>query len=75
MSKSPDYKTLARNLSNALLRVRPLGGSELFMRVGDEYFADPAVCGLEIEELRRKLHNARAEIALLRSRQMDEVSP
>lgn len=62
---------IARQLSDALLKVRPLGGSELFMRVGEEFYADPVVCGREIEELRRALHNARVETALLRKRLSD----
>lgn len=57
--ESPDYKALARRLSDALLKVRPLGGSELFIRVGNEFFADPDVCGAEIEQLRDKLNQAR----------------
>lgn len=64
-----DHKALARKLSDALLQVRPLGGSELFMRVGEEFYADPAVCGREIEEIRRQLHSARAETVLLRRRE------
>lgn len=43
---------VARRLSDALLKVRPLGGSELFMRVGEEYYADPTFCGAEIDRLR-----------------------
>ncbi len=72
MSKPSDYKTLVRKLSDALLTVRPLGGSELFMRVGDEFYADPVVCTAEIKKLRDDLHKARAENALLRSRNISE---
>lgn len=56
-------RVLARRLSDALLEVRPLGGSELFQRVGDEYYADPKACGAAIGQLRSDLHNAKtAEI-------------
>ncbi|MGW9332762.1 hypothetical protein [Bosea sp. NPDC055594] len=54
---------LARKLSDALLTVRPLGGSELFMRVGDEFYADPVVCAAEIAKLRSDLHEARSALA------------
>lgn len=59
----PDYKVLAKRLSTALLNVRPLGGSELFIKVGDEYYADPDYCGDEIVRIRRELHELRLRIA------------
>lgn len=62
----PDYKTLAKRLSTALLKVRPLGGSELFIKVGDEYLADPDYCGAVIDQMRQELHETRIAIARLR---------
>lgn len=64
-------RLLARRLSDALLTVRPLGGSELFMRLGDEFWADPDVCASEIKRLRddaieAKLSKARATADLAR---------
>lgn len=53
-------EAVARKLSDALLTVRPLGGSELFMRVGEDFYADPVVCAAEIKKLRDDLHNAKA---------------
>jgi len=49
----------AKKMSDALLKVRPLGGSELFMKVGEEFYADPDYCGAAIDKLRSDLHNAR----------------
>jgi hypothetical protein len=71
-----DYKAFARQLSNALLKVRPLGGSELFTKIGDDFFADPVVCSQEIELLRNELNDerkrrVRAERAL-RKRNLNE---
>lgn len=57
----------ARAMSEALLKVRPLGGSEMFSKVGEEYFADPVKCGEEIDRLRADLHEARkAEVLLVK---------
>lgn len=54
----------ARDASEALLKTRPLGGSELFKRLSeDEYLADPAYCGGLIDQLRSDLHEARARTA------------
>lgn len=55
----------AKRMSDALIKVRPLGGSELFVRIGDEYFADPDFCGREIERLKSDLHDARIAIVNL----------
>lgn len=55
------YYSLSHRLSRALLGVRPLGGSELFIKVGEEYFADPDFCGRAITALREALHSARQE--------------
>jgi len=60
------YKALCKRLSDALLKVRPLGGSELFTKIGEgddqEYYADPDYCGKAIEKLRQDLHEARAAL-------------
>lgn len=53
---------LLRRMSDALLEVRPLGGSELFMRVGEEFYADPCACTAEIRRLRSDLHEARSAL-------------
>lgn len=53
---------LARKLSDALLTVCPLGGSDLFMRVGEDFYADPSVCSAEIAKLRSDLHEAKASV-------------
>lgn len=45
----------AKDLSDALLKVRPLGGSELFVKRNGQYYADPVYCGRLIEELRTSL--------------------
>lgn len=55
---------IVKRLSDALLKVRPPGGSELFIRYGDDYVADPDFCGSEIERIRQenielKLENVR----------------
>jgi hypothetical protein len=52
--------------SNALLKVRPLGGSELFIRVDEEFYADPDYCGRCIDTLRADLDMARREIIELK---------
>ncbi len=35
---------IVKRLSDALLKVRPLGGSEMFIRHGDGFVADPDFC-------------------------------
>lgn len=50
----------ARAMSEALLKVRPLGGSEMFSKVGEEYLADPVKCGDLIDQLRHDLHEERS---------------
>lgn len=57
-----EARALAKKLSDALVTVRPLGGSELFMRVGEEFFADPIVCTAEIERLRADLHETKTAL-------------
>lgn len=49
-----DLHTLAKELSDALLKIRPLGGSEMFSYRCGAYYADPAYCGKLIDELRIK---------------------
>lgn len=61
-------RKLARQLSDALITVRPLGGSELFKKHGDEYFADPEFCAAAIQQQRDALHEAkRNEIRMIRA--------
>jgi len=54
-------KAWMKRATAALIKVRPLGGSELFMRVGEENYADPEWCGRAIEEMRDRLHKERVE--------------
>lgn len=56
----------ASKMSEALRKVRPLGGSELFVRVGETFYADPVYCGNEIDSIRSKLHELNVETAILR---------
>jgi hypothetical protein len=59
---------LARKLSEALRKVRPLGGSEMFTRVGEEFYADPKYCGDAIDALHQRCREAiKAEIRSERS--------
>lgn len=64
MIDQPDYKALAKRLSNALLEIRPLGGSEMFIGFGDDYFADPEYCKKLIVKMRTDLFEARKELAI-----------
>ena len=52
------YRALAKRLSDVLLTVAPLGGSECFMRVGDEFFAEPEFFKQRIAELHSSRHEA-----------------
>ncbi len=54
----------AEQASKALQKVRPLGGSELFMRLGDEFVADPDYCGAVIDEMRDELYKLRRNAVL-----------
>lgn len=54
-------RELARELSDALLTVRPLGGSEMFRMQCGEYYADPTACKATIAQLRNDLHESRKE--------------
>jgi hypothetical protein len=49
----------AKRMSDALLELRPLGGSEMFSRVGEEFYADPDYCARLIREMRDELHKLR----------------
>lgn len=66
MTEAETYKALAKRLSTALLKVRPLGGSELFIKVGDEYYADPDYCGAMIDKLKSDLHEINMALAKYR---------
>lgn len=56
-----DGWAFAKRLSNSLLKVRPLGGSELFVERNGDYYADPEYCGRMIEEMRAELYEARTK--------------
>ena len=47
-----------KELSDALLSVRPLGGSELFVQRCGNYYADPVYCKAAIEKQAEDYHNA-----------------
>jgi hypothetical protein len=64
MTLPPDYKALAKRLSDTLMTVAPLGGSECFIRVGNEYYADPEFFTARILELREAVHKARVQAAV-----------
>jgi hypothetical protein len=49
---------LAKQLSDALLTVRPLGGSELFIKRAGDYYADPEYMKAAIKEDRDSRYNA-----------------
>jgi hypothetical protein len=67
MSEHDNGWDFAKRLSEALLKVRPLGGSELFVKRNNQYYADPDYCGRMIEELRTSLDlEIRARIRLER---------
>lgn len=65
----PDGWAFAKELSDALLRVRPLGGSELFVKRNGQFYADPQYCGQLIEDTRTKLDKE------IRSRILAEKRP
>lgn len=71
--KSNAYDELARwrawgkRATSALTKVRPLGGSELFMRFDDNTtLADPEWCGAAIDQMRNSLHEERIANVMLR---------
>lgn len=57
-----DKDAMLKRMSVALLKVRPLGGSELFTKFDGDYIADPEYCGKIIEQMRDELHEARCDI-------------
>lgn len=61
MATKESYRRLARELSEALIKVRPLGGSELFIQRDGQYYADPIYCGAAIESSNRSRHEAMVE--------------
>lgn len=63
---SDKLKAHARKMSDALISVRPLGGSELFVQVDGEFYADPVFCAAAIKSLREDLLEAKMEIVRLR---------
>lgn len=72
-----DYKALARRLSDALLNVRPLGGSEMFAKVGDEFYADPEYCAELLQGHRDTERETKLELIGLRRKiaELDGASP
>jgi len=58
-----ELEAIAKSLSNALLTISPLGGSELLRRYGsgdnEVYFADPDHCRSLIGQTRNDLHSAK----------------
>lgn len=63
------WRAWGKRATEALVKVRPLGGSELFMRFDDDTtLADPEWCGAAIEQMREALHKERIEnVRLLRA--------
>jgi hypothetical protein len=60
-----DVVELLKRMSDALLNIRPLGGSEMFMAYGDGFIADPEYCERLIVETRQQLHEDRCKIVRL----------
>lgn len=59
----------AKRATYALIKVRPLGGSELFMRFDENaHYADPEWCGSAIDDLRNSLHETNIELARARKK-------
>lgn len=58
ISRLTELLGFLKEVSDALLKVRPLGGSELFVHRFGEYYADPAYCGAAIEEKDQRYHEA-----------------
>jgi hypothetical protein len=67
-----EQQAFMKELSDALISVRPLGGSELFVKRFDEYFADPAYCKAAIEERSNDCHEAQK--GLIRERRRAETA-
>lgn len=51
-------QAIAKSLSEALLTARPLGGSEMFRKFGEIYYADPEYFKAQIEADRLRYHEA-----------------
>lgn len=78
-----------KELSDALRSIRPLGGSELFVKRFGNYYADPVYCKAAIEQDTEHKHNAmkayvkerrradaaESELATLRARVREVVGP
>ncbi|MES2030894.1 MAG: hypothetical protein V4477_17065 [Pseudomonadota bacterium] len=58
MAERDDMLAFMKELSDALISVRPLGGSELFVKRFGEYFADPAYCKAVIQVNHERYHEA-----------------
>lgn len=67
-SENEYLRGIAKELSDTLLTIAPLGGSECFRRTGDDYFADPKYFRVRIQHEKQALHKARCEIARLEKR-------
>jgi hypothetical protein len=61
MTERDQMLAFMKELSNALISVRPLGGSELFVKRFDDYFADPAYCKSAIKHDAEARHEAMLE--------------
>jgi hypothetical protein len=55
---------LAKELSDTLLELRPLGGSELFIKRGNTHYADPKWFADVIEQDKTALYEARKKVVL-----------
>lgn len=68
----PDYRAIAKRLSDTLLMLRPFGGSECLVKVAeDKYLADPEYFQVVIHNLCIDLHRMRklqSRAALARAR-------
>lgn len=67
-------QALAKELSDVLLTVKPLGGSECFVKRGEDYYADPKFFRELIKHLHDRNHQSmmaavRAEKALTQERE------
>lgn len=73
MTERDQMLAFMKEISNALISVRPLGGSELFVKRFDDYFADPAYCKAAIQTNHERYHEAMKETVRLR-RALEEVA-
>ena len=69
-----DGWAFAKELSDALLKIRPLGGSELFVRRNGQFYADPKYCGDAITELHEKLHSVLRDLSAERKAHRAELA-